>query len=130
MNRRCPETMRRDRGAIDVSIEMLAGMVTFLIACVVLFEATAYWHVHNVFEEAASEGLRHAAAYDGSCRDGVAATQRYVSAHAGGWSQGVQVSCVDAAPGGLVTVEVTAHSVGVGGAGFGLRVAQSLVKEG
>jgi hypothetical protein len=113
-----------------VSIEMLVGMVTFLIACVVLFEATAYWHVHNVFEEAASEGLRRAAAFDGSCRDGVSATQRYVAAHAGGWSSGVQVRCVDAASGGLVTVEVTARSVGVGGTGFGVRVVQSLVKEG
>lgn len=122
--------MKRDRGGVDVSIEMLFGMFAFLVACLVLFQATAYWHVRNVFDEAASEGARVAAAYNGACADGVAAAQRYVHVHAAGWSSALRVTCSNDA-GGQVSLQLSASSVGVPGLpGFALRVTQTIVKEG
>ena len=63
----------RDRGAVDVSVQMLFGSVAVLFALLLVFEAVAFWHARNVFDEAAAEGARVAAAYDGTCDDGVAA---------------------------------------------------------
>lgn len=119
---------RRDRGAVDVSVEMLFGSVCVLIAVLLVFEATAHWHARNVFDDAASDGVRIAAAYDGSCDEGVAATRAAISRHATSWADEVEVVCADAA---LVTITVTGRTPGVVGDVLGMRarVAESAPRE-
>ena len=84
----------RDRGAVDVSIEMLFGTVAVLMALLLVFETAAYWHARNVFDDAASDGARIAAAFDGSCADGVEVARAAIARHAGSWASEVEVSVV------------------------------------
>jgi hypothetical protein len=118
----------RDRGAVDVSVQMLFGMMATLLALLLIVETVAYWHARNVYDEAAAEGARVAAAYDGSCDDGIAAATAFVHVHAGGWGRGVDVSCAD---GPIVIVTVSGRTPGVLGAtaGFQARVTESAPKE-
>lgn len=111
-----------DRGAVDVSIQMLAGFVALLMVLLLLFEATAYWHARNVLDEAAAEGARVAAAYDGTCADGVAASKAAVGRSAGSWARRVRVVCSGTAG---VTVTITGTSPGVLGEVLGIRVRVS-----
>lgn len=124
----CPTPSRRDRGAVDTSIEMLFGAMALLMMLLGVFEATAYWHARNVFDEAASEGARVAAAYDGSCADAVVSARAIVERMASGWSSRVEVRCAD---GPLVTVTVSGRSPGVlaGSLGIDARVTESAPKE-
>ena len=122
------DVVARDRGAVDVSIEMLFGTVAVLMALLLVFETSAYWHARNVFDDAASDGARIAAAYDGSCAEGVEVTLEAIARHAGSWARGVEVSCVDAP---LVVVTVTGRTPGVVGAALGMSatVAESAPRE-
>jgi hypothetical protein len=124
----CPTPSRRDRGAVDTSIEMLFGAMALLMVMLAVFEATAYWHARNVFDEAASEGARIAAAYDGDCDTAVASARAIVERMASGWSSRVTVACVD---GPVVSVTVSGRSPGVlaGGLGIATRVTESAPKE-
>jgi hypothetical protein len=119
----------KDRGAVDLSIEMLFGFVSVLFAVVLIVETVAYWHTRNVFDEAAAEGARVAAAFDGSCADGVAAATALVARHAPGWGSRVTVSCTD---GPTVVVTVSGPTMGVAGASLGLtaRTVEAAPKEG
>jgi hypothetical protein len=123
-----PTVNARDRGVVDVSIEMLFGMVAVIAVLLLLFEAVAYWHAHNVFEDAASEGVRIAAAYDGSCAEGIDATRLAIEQHAGSWASGVDIKCVD---GATVTIAVSGQTPGVlsGSVGFAARVSESTPNE-
>jgi TadE-like protein len=112
----------RDRGAVDVSIEMLFGMVAVIAVLLVMFEAVAYWHARNVFDDAAADGARIAAAYDGSCADGIAVARAAIARHAGGWADSVDVSCSD---GPMVTITVRGSTPGVIGASLGFTAAVS-----
>jgi hypothetical protein len=107
---------------------MLFGMMATLFALLLIVETVAYWHARNVYDEAAAEGARVAAAFDGSCDDGVAAATAFVQVHAGGWGRGVDVSCAE---GPIVVVTVSGRTPGVLGAaaGFRARVAESAPKE-
>ena len=118
----------RDRGAVDVSIEMLFGTVAVLMALLLVFETAAYWHARNVFDDAASDGARIAAAFDGSCADGVEVARAANARHSGSWAREVEVSCVDAP---LVVVTVTGRTPGVVGDAIGMRatVAESAPRE-
>ena len=118
----------RDRGAVDVSIEMLFGMIAVLAALVVIFEATAYWHARNIYDEAAAEGARIAAAFDGSCSDGVAVTREAIARHAGGWARDIEVTCTD---GTTVTMEVRGRTpaISAGVLGMRARVTESAPRE-
>ena len=118
----------RDRGAVDVSVQMLFGSVAVLFALLLVFEATAFWHARNVFDEAAAEGARVAAAYDGTCDDGVAAARAMVGRMAGSWADQVGVACTD---GEVVTVTVSGQTPGVVGdaLGFAVSVAESAPRE-
>lgn len=122
------EDRYRDRGAVDVSVQMLFGSIAVLFALLLVFEAVAFWHARNVFDEAAAEGARVAAAYDGTCEDGVAAARAMVGRMAGSWADRVGVVCVD---GEVVTVTVTGHTPGVVGdaLGFAVSVAESAPRE-
>lgn len=119
---------RLDRGAVDVSIEMLFGMIATLFVVLVVFEAGAYWHAHNVLDDAASDGARIAAAYDGSCAAGIEAARSAVARQAGSWAGSLDITCTD---GPTVTVVVAADTPGVIGAtiGWRARVAVSTPKE-
>lgn len=120
--------MTRDAGAVDVSIQMLFGMMAVLLTMLLLFDTSAYWHGRNVYHEAAAEGARVAAAFDGTCADGIAAAEESVRESAGAWARDVRVSCTD---GAVVTVTVAGTTAGVlGGAlGFSVRISESAPKE-
>lgn len=111
-----------DRGAVDVSVEMLFGAVALLLVLFVVFDATAYWHARNVFDDAAADGARAAAAFDGSCDEGLAVARAAIDRHAGGWGSDVVVDCTD---GALVTVAVRGQTPGVLGGAAGITVAVS-----
>jgi hypothetical protein len=117
-----------DRGAADVSIQMLFGFMTVLVAVLLTVETVGYWHTRNVFDEAAAEGARVAAAFDGSCADGVAAATALVQRHAPGWGSRVSITCTD---GPTVMVEVSGPTMGMAGSRFGLvaRTVESAPKE-
>lgn len=106
---------------------MLFGLVFTLFVVLVLFEASAYWHARNVYDDAAAEGVRVAAAFDGSCAAGIAAARESVARHAGSWAGDVAVSCTE---GPTVVVTVTGRTAGVlSGAGFTARVTETAPKE-
>lgn len=107
---------------------MLFGMMAVLLTMLLVFDTSAYWHGRNVFSEAAAEGARVAAAFDGTCADGIAAAQESVRGSAGAWARDVRVSCT---AGAVVTVTVAGTTAGVlGGAlGFNVRVSESVPKE-
>jgi Flp pilus assembly protein TadG len=111
-----------------VSIEMMFGTLALLLVVALLFEATAYWHARNVLDDAAADGARIAAAFDGSCAAGIAAAQASVARQARSWAAHADVSCID---GDVVTVTVRAKSPGiVGGAlGFSATASESAPKE-
>lgn len=111
-----------DRGAVDVSIQMLFGAMALIMVMLLIFEAVAYWHARNVYDEAAAEGARVAAAYDGSCADGIAVATDMVHRHAGSWSEGLVVTCTS---GATVEVVVQGSSPGVLGEALGVRVRVS-----
>ena len=91
----------------------------FVIFVVLLvFEAVAYWHARNVLDDAAAEGARVAAAFDGTCAGGVAAARAVVQRTAGNWADSVDVDCAD---GAIVTVTVSGRTPGVLGGGLGFR---------
>lgn len=110
----------RDRGAVDVSIEMLFGMVAVLMALVLIFETTAYWHARNVYDEAAAEGVRIAAAFDGSCDAGIAATRAAIARQAGGWASELAITCTD---GPTVTMTVQGRTPGISANVLGARAS-------
>ena len=83
-----------------------------------IFEAVAYWHARNVFDEAAAEGARVAAAYGSTCAEGIAAATEMVHLHAGSWAAGVLVSCTE---GDTVQVVVAGRTPGVLGESIGIR---------
>ena len=120
-------TARRDRGAVDVSIQMLFGSIAVIFVMLLIFEVTAFWHTRNVLDEAAAEGARVAAAYDGTCVEGVAAARASLRAVGGAWTSSVRITCVD---GPMVTVRITGSTPGaLGSVGFKTSVAESAPKE-
>ena len=127
MNHRAPAT-GRDRGVVDISIEMLFGMLAVIFVLLLVFESVAYWHARNVFDDAAAEGVRIAAAYDGTCADGIAVTRAAIARQAGGWAGDVEVGCID---GPMVTITVRGATPGVvgGPVGFTAEVAESAPRE-
>jgi hypothetical protein len=118
-----------DRGAVDVSVQMLFGLMAAIFALLLVFEAVTYWHARNVYDDAAAEGVRVAAAFDGTCAVGIVAAQQMVQSHAGAWGRDAQVTCSD---GSTVVVTVAGRTPGVLGAamGFIARVSESAPKEG
>lgn len=124
---RCCHAQHRDRGAVDVSIQMLFGMMAVIFVMLLIFEVTAFWHARNVFDEAAAEGARVAAAYDGTCAEGIAAARSLVRDAGGSWSAGVRVTCID---GPMVTVFVSGGTPGaLGRLGFKALASESAPKE-
>jgi hypothetical protein len=113
----------RDRGAVDVSVQMLFGTMAVLASLLLVFESVAFWHARNVFDEAASEGARVAAGFDHSCSDGIASARRFVIAHGGSWAAGVVVACRVVGPDVVVTV--SGRTPGVLGAAAGLSTSVS-----
>lgn len=111
-----------DRGSVDVSIQMLFGAMTVIMVILLVFEAVAYWHARNVYDEAAAEAVRVAAAYDGTCEAAVAVATDMVHRHAGEWSSTVSVECRQ---GDTVVVSVSGNSPGVLSGSFGFRVSAS-----
>ena len=111
-----------------MSIQMLFGLIAVLFAMLLVFEAVTYWHTRNVLDEAAAEGARVAAAFDGDCADGITAAQAVVQRSAGSWADGVRVTCTE---GMMITVTVTSRTPGVLGdaLGFRVRVTESAPKE-
>ncbi|MFM7045932.1 MAG: TadE/TadG family type IV pilus assembly protein [Ilumatobacteraceae bacterium] len=115
-----------------MSIEMLFGSMALLMVLLLIFEATAYWHARNVFDEAATEGVRVAAAYSSSCEAGIAAAESIIERMASGWSSSVVIECAEASAGvSTVSVTVSGRTPGVvaGGLGFAARVTETAPAE-
>lgn len=108
-----------DGGAVDGSVQLLFGMVVLLLVFLVVLDITAYWHTRNVFDDAAADGARVAAAYDGSCATGVEATRAAIARQVEGWADDVDISCTD---GPEVSVAVRGASRGVLFAAFGVEI--------
>lgn len=119
---------RRDRGAIDVSVELLIGAVITASLLLLVVETAAHWHTRNVLADAAADGVRVAAAYDGSCAAGIAAASTAVARHGGSWAEGLRVDCRD---GAVVTLTVAGRGPGLVGGLLGHRavVTSSTPKE-
>lgn len=107
---------------------MLFGMMAVLFAILLVFDTSTYWHGRNVYNEAAAEGARVAAAFDGTCADGIVAAEALVRESAGAWAHDVHVTCIE---GAIVTVTVAGSTPGVlaGALGFSVRVSESVPKE-
>ena len=114
---------------VDAGLETLFGGVAMIALVLLLVETVSFWHARNVFDEAAAEGARVAAAFDGTCAEGTATTQALIARRAGGWSSGVDVSCSESD--GIVTVMVSGSTPGVlfDAAGFTASVTESTPKE-
>jgi phage-related baseplate assembly protein len=116
-------------GAIDVGIETLFGGVAMIALVLLLVETVSFWHARNVFDEAAAEGARVAAAFDGTCAAGTATAEGMIARRASGWSSNVSVSCTESD--GIVTVTVSGSTPGVlfDAAGFTASTTESAPKE-
>jgi len=114
-----PATTGRDRGAVDESLQMLFGGIALLMAFLLVFEVVAYWHVRNIVDEAAAEGARIAAAYDGTCAQAERATRNMVERSVSGWSSRLRVTC---SQGAEVQVRVVVRTPGPLGDRLGVRV--------
>jgi hypothetical protein len=118
----------RDRGGVDVSIEMLFGTLSLLLLIVVVFEAAAYWHARNVLDDAAADGARVAAAFDGTCARGIAVARASVERQAPGWSDDVSIVCTDGTS-RTVTISATTPGLIAEVTGMRVRVSESAPRE-
>ena len=127
--RRPRSRLRGDRGAIDGGLEIMFGSVAMICFVLLIVESVSFWHARNVFDQAAAEGARVAAAFDGTCNQGTSTARSLLERQAGGWSSGVAVSCSET--GGIVTVTITGTTPGVlfDSAGFRASVTQSAPRE-
>ena len=108
-----------------MSVQMLFGAMAVLLVLLLIVETVVFWHTRNVFDEAAAEGARVAAAFDGDCADGIAAANALVERSASGWSSQVQIGCTNGA-----TVRVTVKGRSAGLFGFRAQAIESAPKEG
>lgn len=129
LGRPVPSRLCGDRGAIDGGFEIMFGSVAMICFVLLIVESVSFWHARNVFDEAAAEGVRVAAAFDGTCTAGTSTAQSLLDRRAGGWSSGVQVLCSEAD--GIVTVTITGTTPGVlfDSAGFRASVTESAPRE-
>ena len=102
---------RGDRGGLDDPVGILFGTVAIMLFVLILIETVAFWHAHNVFEAAAAEGARVAAAFDGTCTTGTATARASITRRAGGWAAGVTITCREAT--GEVTITIDGRTPGV-----------------
>ena len=114
---------------VDAGMETLFGGVALIAIVLLLVETVSFWHARNVFDEAAAEGARIAAAFDGTCAAGTSKAEALIARRAGGWSSGVSVSCSEVD--GIVTVTVSGNTPGVlfDAGGFTASVTESTPKE-
>lgn len=127
--RAAPEHRRhRDLGAVDVSVELLIGAALALSMLLLVVETAAHWHTRNVLADAAADGVRVAAAFDGSCTAGIDAARSAVALHGRSWADEVRIDCHD---GAVVTITVTGRGPGLVGTLLGHRavVTSSTPKE-
>ena len=107
-DRRGREAASRDRGAVDVSIQMLFGLMFVIFVMLLIFEAVTYWHARNVLDVQRRGSA--VAAFDGTCG-------RRCCAHAGAATAGsgrddVVVTCTE----GRRHRDGVGHYAGVGNA--------------
>lgn len=121
--------LRGDRGAADIGIEILFGAVVMIALFLFLIEATGYWHARNILDDAAAEGARVAAAFDGTCAQAENTARHRITERAGGWASGAAVTCSET--NGIVTVVITSTTPGLLSSSTGYRatVTESTPKE-
>ena len=114
---------------VDAGMETFVGGIALIAVVLLLVETVSFWHARNVFDEAAAEGARIAAAFDGTCAAGRSKAEALIARRAGGWSLGVSVSCSEVD--GIVTVTVSGNTPGVllDAGGFTPSVTESAPKE-
>ena len=124
-----PPRSRRDRGGIDGGLEVMFGGIMIIAFVLIIVEAAAFWHSRNIFDDAASEGARVAAAFDGTCAQGSATAIALIERRAANWADSVVVACEPTAT--AITIRITGHSPGVlfGRAGIDIHVTESAPSE-
>lgn len=114
-------------------------MVDFVLVLVVLLplfagiaQVALVLHVRNTLTSAASEGARHAAAYDRTLADGEDRTRAEIErAIADSYAQDIRVEQrdVDGRPGVRVTVYATVPALGLGGPSIDIEVRGHAIQE-
>lgn len=124
-------TRRRDeRGSAVVDFVLVLLVLIPLFLGIVQLGLTL--HVRNTLTSAASEGARHAAAYDRGPADGAARTRAVISGVlADGFAGDVSATQtdVDGYPGVVVRVTAEVPALGVWGPGMRIQVEGHAVEE-
>ncbi|MGH3383632.1 MAG: TadE family protein [Nocardioidaceae bacterium] len=124
-------TRRRDeRGSAVVDFVLVLLVLIPLFLGIVQLGLTL--HVRNTLTSAASEGARHAAAYDRGPADGAARTRAIISGVlADGLAGDVRATQtdVDGYPGVVVRVSAEVPALGVWGSGMRIQVEGHAVEE-
>lgn len=120
---------RGDRGAADIGIEMMFGSIVMIALFLFLIEVGAYWHARNVLDEAAAEAARVAAAFDGTCAEGIVVAEARAAARGGRWADDVEAVCSDT--GEIVTIVITSTTPGFlsSATGYEASVTESAPRE-
>lgn len=105
------------------------GAVAMICLVLLIVETVSFWHSRNVFDEAAAEGVRVAAAFDGTCGAGTSTARALLERRAGGWSAGVSIGCTETD--GIVTMTISGQTPGMllDSAGFTATVTESAPRE-
>ncbi|MDT9591575.1 pilus assembly protein [Nocardioides zeae] len=125
-----PRPARDQRGSAVVDFVLVLAVLLPLFVGIV--QVALVLHVRNTLTSAASEGARHAAAYDRDLADGAARTREEISrAVAASYAEDVRAEAhsVNGQPGVRVTVVATVPALGLGGPGIELRVHGHAVEE-
>lgn len=107
-------------------------LVVLLPLFVGIAQVALVLHVRNTLTSAASEGARHAAAYDRGLADGERRTREEIGrAVAASYADDVRVEehLVEGRPGVRVTVTATVPALGLGGPGIQLEVRGHAIEE-
>jgi Flp pilus assembly protein TadG len=96
-----------DRGAAR-SVEMVLVVPILLAMVMLILQSAVWWHARNLVEQAAAEGARAAAAFDGDCADATADATAYVASVGGQWVGTPAVTCTE---GTTVRVVVEAEAL-------------------
>lgn len=128
--RRRPGSRRDQRGSAVVDFVLVLVVLLPLFAGII--QVALVLHVRNTLTSAASEGARHAAAYDRDLGDGESRTREEIAnAVALRFTEGIRVEehVVDGRPGVRVTVEAEVPALGLGGPGIRLTARGHAVEE-
>lgn len=98
----------RGEGGAARSVELVLAVPALIAMVMLVLQAAVWWHARNLLEQAAAEGARAAAAFDGDCGDAQADASAYTSSVGGRWVSPARVTCT---AGATVRVVVEAEAL-------------------